>query len=170
MPTGFKTRGSSATNIVSLPNSAFRYRRFLRKPGAPPSLARLTPAPGATSFQARSDPSSPTTTIQRTAMPRAFQRQRNSRRTESARPRVRSWALLPQTNTEAVLNNAFLPSQPSFNNFNDYTIRRSISRPEASHERALREARRIQAEAARCCPRPSPLAGDTIWSWRYWPG
>ena len=159
----FKTRGGSATNIVSLPNSAFRTGDFSGNLGAAVAGATNACTGGNVVSGQIYDPLS-TTTIngQQCRTPFSGNAIPANRISPAARKIL---GLLPQTNTEAVLNNAFLPSQPSFNNFNDYTIKGDQYLGPKHHLSVLFVNSSNPSGGGSLLPAPITTAGDTIWSW-----
>ena len=116
----YKTISASATTITSLPNAAFRGGNFSGNLGG--AVSAVNPCTGGAVLSGQIfDPAS-TTTVNgqycRTPFPNNVI---PASRISPAAAGI--LALVPPTTTQAIVNNSYLPAAPSFNNFNDYTIK-----------------------------------------------
>jgi TonB dependent receptor len=116
----YKTVSASATTITSLPNAAYRTGDFSASLGG--AIGAPNPCTGSPVLSGQIfDPAS-TRLVNgqycRTPFPNnMIPASRISPAAEGI------LGLLPATTTSAVVNNSYLPAAPSFNNFNDYTIK-----------------------------------------------
>jgi hypothetical protein len=116
----YKTRGGSNTSIASLPNAGARTGNFSSYLAGPIAGA-TNPCGGGVQSGEIFDPAT-TTTVNgqscRTPFPGNIIPANRMSPTALA-----LYALMPPTTTQALLNNTTEVSQPSYSNFNDYTIK-----------------------------------------------
>ncbi len=110
---------AGSTNIVSLPNTAFRNGDFSGNLGA---AIGVNPCDGSTVYAGQIFDPLTTRTVNgqqcRTAFPRNIIP--SSRISPAA---IGILAMVPPSTTQAIANNAYLPTAPGFNNFHNYIIK-----------------------------------------------
>ena len=161
----FKTRGGATTTITSLPNAATRNGDFSGYLG--PAISGVTnncTGGGALSGQIF-DPSTTRTVNGQTCRDPFAGNVIPASRISPVAKQILS--LVPATNTQALLNNAYLQTAPSFNNFNDYIIKFDQYFGTKHHLSGLFLDSSNPTGGGSLLPAPLATAGSTINSWDF---
>lgn len=159
----FTTRRAGATSIISLPNAAFRAGDFSGNLGA--AVAGVTNAcTGGVILSGQIFDPSTTRTVngQQCRDPFPGNVIPVSRISTAAQALLR---LVPATTTQAVLNNAYVQADPSFNNFHDYTVKGDHYFGSNHHFSGTVVDSENPSGGGSILPSPLTSAGATIYSW-----